>query len=185
MIKINLLSSRQKRKDPFYEQRVLQGQVGIGIGILLLIIGACWVLERTLTQQHNTSLREKQSKEQMLATLNDEAKQLRQLEQTRTVLLTDYHLLESPDSQKRIPVVLMDVVSRSLDSLNLWLFNLSINELEVELEGRALDGKDILQFVENLERSAVFGNLTTVETRIEHGQSAAVHHFNLSFRMKG
>ena len=185
MIKINLLSARQKRQYPFYQQWVLQGQVGIGIGILLLTIGTCWVLEKTLTQQHNTALQEKQSKEQMLATLNDEAKQLRQLEQTRTVLLTDYHLLESPDSQKMIPVVLLDVVSRSLDPLNLWLFNLSIDELEVELKGRALDGKDILRFVENLERSAVFGNLRTVETRIEHGQSAAVHHFNLSFRMKG
>ena len=93
--------------------------------------------------------------------------------------------MKQQSDNKFAPVSLLDMISRSLNPLNLWLHHLGVDGKNVEIEGRGWQSEDILKFVDTLEQSPHWGNLLAIETRKESYHNIPVYHFNLRFTMNG
>ena len=182
MTKINLLP--YKRKSSLRKEWILGVQLGLGSGMLILMLTACWVWGLTVTKHYDTLLKHKESKERILAELSEKSKQLEREEERRSVLFSDFSLLTRGHPQNSTTVILLDGITRSSNPLDLWLSRLSNQGSQVEVEGRALKSHDILSFVDDLERNTFFEDLQTLEMRSEHDQGFDVHHFTLRFTIK-
>jgi type IV pilus assembly protein PilN len=182
MIRINLLPHQRRGKDhkpnPFFVQ------LAVGCGVLLLTLAGCGIWGFTLTQQSADLQKEKLAQEQVLKKLRDRLNEIEQLAQKKVVLLADHHLLEKNQSRKLTPVILLDLVSQSLDPLILWLHRLSFDGSNVEIEGQALRGDDVGQFVANLEQTVLFKALQVIKTHSNNVQGLPVQNFTIRFSIK-
>ena len=157
----------------------------IGVAVSLVILGMCWMWTLSLNQELQALLDKKVAKEQMLAVLKKKSKQLALVQDKYKALVTRSHLMDQSFRKKIVPVTLMDVISRSLDPLNLWLHRVSVNGENVEINGRGGKPEDVLTFVNTLERSQIWRNLLGIETKTESFQGLAVYQFSLRFTLDG
>ena len=184
MIKINLLPQPNKLEAWVQDQR-MQVHTAIGVAVFIVIVGMCWMWTLALNQELQVLLDEKVSKEQISTELKKKSQQIELIQDKHKTLVTRSHLMGQSFSKKFVPVTLMDVISRSLDPLNLWLRRVSVNGENVEIDGRGGQTEDILKFVDTLEQSPIWRNLLAVETKAESYQGFPMYHFTLRFTIDG
>ena len=180
MIKINLLPKPQKSegREPCGTKR---GPRALGVAAFLVIIGMCWMWTLALNQELQTLLDHKVVKEQKLVELKKKEQQIQLIQDQYKVLLIRSDFIEQNLRKKFLPITFMDVISRNLDPLNLWLHRVSLNGMDVEIDGRGGNSEDIVQFVDSLEQSPIWQSLIAIETKPESIQGQSVYHFTLRF----
>lgn len=183
MIKINLISlqSRLGRK----QGRVFSSQTVLLFGLALIVLSILGIWSVSVHRQYNILLNEKNVMRRELAGLKQQSQQTEKLEKTHADLLARIRLLENRPERKFWPVRLMDLISRSLNPLSLWLLHVLMDGRKVEIEGRGLKSEEIQKFVNTLEQSAVWENLEAIEMQKESYEDLPVYHFNLRFTMTG
>ena len=184
MIKINLLPQPNKT-ERCEQDRMMPVPAVVGVAVFLVIFGICWIWTISLNQELQALLDEKVAKEHISAELKKKSQLFKLAQDKQQALLTRSHLIDQGVSKKFVPVTLLDVVSRSLDPLPLWLHRVSVNGENVEIAGRGGKPEDVWQFVDALERSPIWRNLLGVETKTESFQGLPVYHFTLRFTLDG
>ena len=184
MIKINLLP-QPNQSEGWEQDRMMPVPTVIGVAVFLVILGMCWMWTLTLNQELQALLDEKVAKERISAELKKKSQHIQLVQDQHQALVTRSLLMDQSVSNKFDPVTLMDVISRSVDPLNLWLHQVSVNGENVEITGRGGKSEDVLAFVDTLERSPIWHNLLGVETKTESFQGFPVHHFTLRFTLDG
>ena len=184
MIRINLLP-QPRISGGENQDRTMRVHAAIGVSVFLVTFGICWMWTLALNQELQALLDEKFVKEQISSELQKKSQQIELVQDKHEALVMRSHLMEQSFDKKFVPVTLMDVISRSLDPLNLWLYRVSVNGKNVEIDGRGLQTEDILKFVDSLEQTAIWQNLLAVETKAESFQGSSVYHFSLSFTIDG
>ena len=184
MIKINLLPP-SRNPEGWKQDRSMQVHSAIGVAVSLVIIGMCWMWTLAFNQELQSLLDKKVVKEQKIAELKKKAQQIQLVQDQHQALLMRSELMEQRFSKKFLPVTFMDVISRSLDPLNLWLHRVSLNGEDVEIDGRGGQNEDIFKFVDSLEQSPIWQNLIAIETKPESFQGQSVYHFTLRFTVDG
>ena len=85
--------------------------------------------------------------------------------------------------QKLFPVIALDEVSRGIDSLDIWLTALSVDQKEVVIEGKAFSREGIDTFVDNLEQSSVFESLIKMQIQpLPSADAENMHQFIFHFQ---
>jgi len=173
MIRINLLPAREARRRVELRR---QFQVALVTG-LAVVGGGVW----GYTLQ-NSAL---EARQQELAGIDQEIKRLeavikevQQFETKKAQLDKKVGAIEDIKIKQRRPAQLLDDISRSLPD-QMWLVSIKDAGGGVQISGKSFDNVGIAAFMENLERSASFGNVELVESKSELLQGRQVVAFTV------
>lgn len=183
MTKINLLRAPHGRGAK--QQRDLQIEAGVAVGVLILTIGVCGYASITLDREVEAIELEKQQKQKQLTVLKEKAKQVQEFEQKKKLLEDKNRAIEQLRKDQEGPVRILDYVSQSLEPLKLWIVRLHAKGKEVEVEGRALTHDDIAEFVTNLRRTDYFDSVRLLETRSGNEGKITLYQFRMGLTQKG
>jgi len=166
MITINLLPHRSS--PMCRESAGVSRPLALGIVAVLLSGTVCWGWGSSLFKQRDLVRHEKNSKEQMLASIsanksNDET--LLDMQSRHDRLMAPAKFLAKYREDHYLPIRILDDISQSLEPLDLWLLALSIESDDVLIEGNALSHKDVGRFIQNLEESSSLKRLIKMETQ--------------------
>ncbi|MCX5724101.1 MAG: PilN domain-containing protein [Nitrospirae bacterium] len=183
MIRINLLLGPDgRRAKPQYDVRA---QALLGVGLLLITLAGCWWYAISLDAEIDARKIEKQEKEQHVAQLKAQVKQVSDFESRKKTLEDKNRIIDELEKSRGGPVKVLDHVSQSLEPLKLWLVRIAITGKDVDLEGRAATNDDVVEFVNNLRRTDYFTDINLQESRAAVESQLNIYQFKLGFRLKG
>ena len=183
MIKINLLPVKRagkKTKAPADEALM---QLGIGLGVVLIFLGACgyrWQMwEGEIALQ--TQLKESKTKE--VEALKKKVQEVDDYEKKKQALENQVRIIEQLRKNQGGPVRLLDYLSQSLDPLKVWLSSVE-GDAQVTVAGKALTNDDIVEFIKNLQQSKHFSSVTLQESVQATEEGITVYSFRLTMTVK-
>ncbi|MGH7254114.1 MAG: PilN domain-containing protein, partial [Nitrospiraceae bacterium] len=119
MIRINLLAGPRARKvRPQWDVRA---ELTLGVGLVVLTLGACFYYSAMLDQEIEARQAEKQDKQKQVAALKEKVKQVEDFEKRKKLLEDKNRIIEQLEKARFGPVRVLDYVSRSLEPLKVWL----------------------------------------------------------------
>jgi len=187
MITINLLP---RRPLPMRRESVdLYRPLVLGILAVLLSGTVCWGWGSSLLERRDLMRQKKNFKEQMLSSMianTQNGEKLLEAQDRQGRLMAHAQFLAKNNKQRNLPILILDEISRSLESLDLWLLALSIEGNDVSIEGNALSHKAVGQFIQSLEESTMFGRLVRMETQPHTlHEDHVTQKFSLQFTTQG
>lgn len=151
-----------------------------GIGVILLTLILCWAWRDTLMSERDHLRQIKKSQEQTLATMMAKREEIGNSLNRHPARAS---FLSEKWQQKLFPVIALDEVSRGIDSLDIWLTALSVDQKEVVIEGKAFSREGIDTFVDNLEQSSVFESLIKMQIQpLPSADAENMHQFIFHFQ---
>jgi type IV pilus assembly protein PilN len=178
MIKINLLSSQKakktRKKIEIQSQLILASVV---LSVILLIWGYVWILLNEKVD-HLQSNKAKLTTE--LGALKAKVKEVENYERDKKVVEDKIKIIQQLRKNQSIPVFLLDEVSKSLPE-RVWLVGLVEQGGTVDLEGRATTNGEIVDFINNLKKSALFKDIQILESRQSMEGAISIYNFKLKW----
>ena len=173
MIAINLL--RRPLANEQRRRRRCQIELSVGVFLIVGILVASgliwWNMDRSIS-----SLREQEAQRM---------DRLRGVEHFQSQLEATSHQLDDVKErsrqvtnllvQRRQAIQVLDVVSRSLDPLRLWLSDLEMEQGQVKLMGFSESKDQIVKFAKLLNQDSLFQNVTVREAGRVPGESSSYH----------
>jgi len=184
MIRINLLAGPRARKG-VRPQWDVRAELALGVGLIVLTLGACFYYSVMLDQEIEARQAEKRDKQRQVAVLKEKVKQVEDFEKRKKLLEDKNRIIEQLEKARFGPVRVLDYVSRSLEPLKLWLVRLTIKGNTVEVEGRALTNDDVVEFVNSLRQTDYFSSILLRESRAATEGKVNVYQFRLDLTLKG
>ena len=175
MIKINLLGEEQRT-----DSSVVAWIVGMGVSWLLLFASAGFLYTDVYAGLDMRRLEfDLLSKD--LAVLKEKTKEVQELEEKRGELEQKLAVIEELRLNKLGPVKVLDQLNISVPE-RAWLTEVSERSSMIEISGYAIDGQTVASFMDQLERSDYFGDIT-VDTRAEARDGVKLQLFTLRARL--
>jgi type IV pilus assembly protein PilN len=182
MIRVNLLAEPRaagaKQRDDIRQQAV------VALGLVILTASICLYYSGTLDRKIEALQAGKQEKRKQLAVLQDKLRQVQDYEQRKRLLEDKNRVIDRLEWSQSGPVMVLDLVSQSLEPVRLWLVHLSLKDNAVELEGKALTNDDVVEFVHNLRRTEYFTSVRLAESRAGLDAKTNVFQFKLNMMLK-
>ena len=163
MIRVNLVKSEKKdieENDLSYPAEP-KGKKKAPLGNLLLalaivVVGALAFLQKTGLDTERTLLAEARTEK---AKLQPVVVKLDQVEQQKAFLEKKIGLINGLKARQGGAVRIMEEISRDLPDW-VWFTEANLRPQGLELKGRALSNIQISDFMRNLEKSGLFGNVS-------------------------
>ena len=184
MIKINLLPVKRaarKVKAPADDSLM---QVGIGVGVILIFLGACGYRWQILTDEVAMQTQVKTTKAKELEELKKKVIEVEDFEKKKLQLEDKNRIIEQLRKNQSGPVKLLDHLSRSLDPLKIWLLSVD-GDTQVTVSGKALTNDDIVEFIRNLQRTNYFSLVSLDESVQGTDDGVTVYSFRIKVTVKG
>lgn len=184
MIKINLLPVKRvaakKAKVPVDEAVF---QLVVGLGILLVFVGACGYRWLMLVDEVALQTQLKESKTKELESLKKKVQEVEDYEKNKQLLEDKNRIIEQLRKNQGGPVRLLDYLSQSMDPLKVWLTNVD-GDKEIALTGKALTNDDIVEFIRNLQQSGYFAGVLLEESRQTAEEGLIIYSFRIKMSVK-
>lgn len=184
MIKINLLPVKRavkKAKAPTDEALM---QIGIGVGIVLIFLGACGYRWQMLSDEVETQKQVQVSKTKELDDLKKKVLEVEDFEKKKRLLEDKNRIIEQLRKNQSGPVKLFDYLSQSLDPLKVWLVSVE-GDSQVTVSGKALTNDDIVEFIRNLQRTTYFSTVSLDESVQGTDDGVTIYQFRIKMTVKG
>ena len=179
MIKVNLLPVKKRKKA-----KQLPGFV-VTMVLLLVVTG---VISAYLVYFLNGKVSARQERiaknEAKIAELSKKIKSVENYESLNTTYQKHKEIIEQLGKNKTLPVKVLDEVSVLLP-VGVWLTSLEIKGTEINLGGMAFTNSDVVNYVDNLKKSAFFADAYLKESMQQTSSGYPVYRFSLSFKVKG
>lgn len=183
MIKINLLPIKRagkKTKAPADEALM---QLGIGLGVVLIFLGACGYRWQSNMDEIALQTQLKESKTKEVEALKKKVQEVEDYEKKKLSLENQVRIIEQLRKNQGGPVRLLDYLSQSLDPVKVWLSNVE-GDAQVTVTGKALTNDDIVEFIKNLQQSKYFSSVTLQESVQALDEGVTVYAFKLTMTVK-
>ena len=178
MIKINLLPVKKRKKA-----RQLPGFV-VSMVLLLVVAG---VISAYLIYFLNSRVSARQEtiakNEAKLTELSTKIKAVENYEKLNATYQKNKEIIEQLGKNKTLPVKVLDEVSTLLP-VGVWLTTLDIKGTEINLAGMAFTNSDVVNFVDNLKKSALFTDVYLKESMQQPSAGFSAYSFSLAFKVK-
>lgn len=178
MIKVNLLATSPGAAPPREWFPREQRAALAGFALLFVTAGTLagwWVyLDRTRSSI-NTRITADSAE---LNQLKDAAKLVDEATARRTELAERLGLIDRLQAAKRIPVSLLETVSKSVPD-GLWLLDLSQKGDSITVDGRAMSITAVTDFAEHLQNSGMFEHPVDITTSTDTVDAESVVHFQV------
>jgi type IV pilus assembly protein PilN len=184
LIKINLLPVKRavrKVKAPTDEALM---QIGIGMVVVLIFIGACGYRWQMLSDEVETQKQVKVNKTKELDDLKKKVLEVEDFEKKKRLLEDKNRIIEQLRKNQSGPVKLLDHLSQSLDPLKVWLVSVE-GDSQVTVSGKALTNDDIVEFIRNLQRTAYFSTVSLDESVQGIDDGVTIYSFRIKMTVKG
>jgi type IV pilus assembly protein PilN len=183
VIKINLLPVRRAVKKTKVPVDEAVFQLGVGLGIVLVFMGACGYRWQMLLDEVALQTQLQESKTKELEALKKKVQEVEDYEKNKQLLEDKNRIIEQLRKNQGGPVRLLDHLSQSLDPLKIWLTNVE-GDKEVTLSGKALTNDDIVEFIRNLQQSGYFVGVLLEESRQTPEEGLIIYSFRLKMVVK-
>ena len=183
MIKINLLPVKRAAKKAKAPVDEAVFQLGVGLGVVLVFIGACGYRWQMLVDEVALQTQIKESKTNELEVLKKKVQEVEGYEKNMRLLEDKNRIIEQLRKNQGGPVRLLDYLSQSLDPLKVWLTNVE-GDKEVILSGKALTNDDIVEFIRNLQQSGYFAGVLLEESRQSGEEGLIIYSFKIKMAVK-
>lgn len=161
MIKINL--ARQLLAASAERESSTQGYVWVGVVVCLgICAGSAWWTYSQF-QEHESLLMEKQIQAQSLAKITETVGRLEHYLEEKKRFSEIFQVVHGKESEKKLPMILLDGISRSVEGLEVWLDRVQMVDQVVELRGQSFALQDIGKYIDALENHQVITELPVVE----------------------
>ncbi len=183
MIKINLLPIKRagkKTKAPADEALM---QLGIGLGVVLIFLGACGYRWQSNMDDIALQTQLKESKTKEVEALKKKVQEVEDYEKKKLALENQVRIIEQLRKNQGGPVRLLDYLSQSLDPVKVWLSSVE-GDAQVAVTGKALTNDDIVEFIKNLQQSKYFSSVTLQESVQALDEGVPVYSFKLTMTVK-
>jgi Tfp pilus assembly protein PilN len=167
MIRVNLLKPEQKDireapidHSPHAQAEKKQPKIGlIFLFVIMAIVLVYYFQDRSLKNERrllNDAFEEKR-------TLQDVATLLVQVEEQKSLLERKINLINSLTSHQHVAVNIMDELSLNIPDW-VWLVEVSYDQNEVRIKGKALSNTLIADYILSLENSPSFTNVNLISS---------------------
>ncbi|TLY30103.1 MAG: hypothetical protein E6K62_09015 [Nitrospirae bacterium] len=184
MIKINLLPVKRAAKKAKVPVDTAMFQLVVGLGIVLVFVGACGYRWQMLVDEVALKTQIKESKTKELDALKKKVQEVEDYEKNKRLLEDKNRIIEQLRKNQGGPVRLLDYLSQSLDPLKIWLTSVD-GDAQVAINGKALTNDDIVQFIRNLQQSGYFADVMLEESRQAPEEGLIIYQFRLKMSVKG
>ena len=184
MIKINLLPVKRAAKKAKVPVDTAMFQLVVGLGIVLVFVGACGYRWQMLVDEVALRTQIKESKTKELDALKKKVQEVEDYEKNKRLLEDKNRIIEQLRKNQGGPVRLLDYLSQSLDPLKIWLTSVD-GDTQVAINGKALTNDDIVQFIRNLQQSGYFADVMLEESRQAPEEGLIIYQFRLKMSVKG
>ena len=184
MIKINLLPVKRAAKRAKVPVDTAMFQLVVGLGIVLVFVGACGYRWQMLVDEVALKTQIKESKTKELDALKKKVQEVEDYEKNKRLLEDKNRIIEQLRKNQGGPVRLLDYLSQSLDPLKIWLTSVD-GDAQVAINGKALTNDDIVQFIRNLQQSGYFADVMLEESRQAPEEGLIIYQFRLKMSVKG
>jgi type IV pilus assembly protein PilN len=184
LIKINLLPVKRaakKIKTPADEAMM---QLGIGLGVALIFLGACGYRWQMLVDEVTLQTQTKETKTKELDALKIKVQEVEDYEKKKRLLEDKVRIIEQLRKNQGGPVRLLDYLSQGLDPVKVWLTSVE-GDAQVVVVGKALTNDDIVEFIKNLQQSNYFSSVTLQESVQSLEDGITVYSFKIGMAVKG
>lgn len=183
MIKINLLPVKRAAKKVKRPADEALMQLGIGLGVTLIFLGACGYRWQMLVDEVAQQTQVKAAKTKELEELKKKVQEVEDFEKKKRLLEDKNRIIEQLRKNQGGPVRLLDYLSQSLDPLKVWLTSVD-GDTDVTVLGKALSNNDIVEFIRNLQQSNYFSLVALQESVQTLEESVTVYSFKLNVKVK-
>jgi len=184
VIKINLLPVKRAGKKAKVPVDTAMFQLVVGLGIVLVFVGACGYRWQMLVDEVALKTQIKESKTKELDALKKKVQEVEDYEKNKRLLEDKNRIIEQLRKNQGGPVRLLDYLSQSLDPLKIWLTSVD-GDAQVAINGKALTNDDIVQFIRNLQQSGYFADVMLEESRQAPEEGLIIYQFRLKMSVKG
>jgi len=184
VIKINLLPVKRAAKKAKVPVDTAMFQLVVGLGIVLVFVGACGYRWQMLVDEVALKTQIKESKTKELDALKKKVQEVEDYEKNKRLLEDKNRIIEQLRKNQGGPVRLLDYLSQSLDPLKIWLTSVD-GDAQVAINGKALTNDDIVQFIRNLQQSGYFTDVMLEESRQAPEEGLIIYQFRLKMSVKG
>jgi len=184
VIKINLLPVKRAAKRAKVPVDTAMFQLVVGLGIVLVFVGACGYRWQMLVDEVALKTQIKESKTKELDALKKKVQEVEDYEKNKRLLEDKNRIIEQLRKNQGGPVRLLDYLSQSLDPLKIWLTTVD-GDAQVAINGKALTNDDIVQFIRNLQQSGFFTDVMLEESRQAPEEGLIIYQFRLKMSVKG
>jgi len=184
VIKINLLPVKRAAKKAKVAVDTAMFQLVVGLGIVLVFVGACGYRWQMLVDEVALKTQIKEGKTKELDALKKKVQEVEDYEKNKRLLEDKNRIIEQLRKNQGGPVRLLDYLSQSLDPLKIWLTTVD-GDAQVAINGKALTNDDIVQFIRNLQQSGFFTDVMLEESRQAPEEGLIIYQFRLKMSVKG
>ena len=183
MIKINLLPVKRAAKRAKVPVDTAMFQLVVGLGIVLVFVGACGYRWQMLVDEVALKTQIKEGKTKELDALKKKVQEVEDYEKNKRLLEDKNRIIEQLRKNQGGPVRLLDYLSQSLDPLKIWLSTVD-GDVQVAITGKALTNDDIVQFIRNLQQSGYFIDVMLEESRQSAEEGLIIYLFRLRMSVR-
>ncbi|MDO8547649.1 MAG: PilN domain-containing protein [Nitrospirales bacterium] len=158
-------------------------QLGIGLGVVLIFLGACGYRWQSNMDEIALQTQLKESKTKEVEALKKKVQEVEDYEKKKLSLENQVRIIEQLRKNQGGPVRLLDYLSQSLDPVKVWLSNVE-GDAQVTVTGKALTNDDIVEFIKNLQQSKYFSSVTLQESVQALDEGVTVYAFKLTMTVK-
>jgi len=176
MIRINLLPAREARRRGEVRRQLYVAAVAVVVALGIGIWG--YMAQNSDLGAHQQELA---GIEEEIKRLDQVIKEVQKFETKKTQLDKKVGAIEDIKTKQRRPAHMLDEISRSLPD-QMWLISIKDSGGGLQISGKSFDNVGIAAFMENLERSSLFGSVELVESKSELLQGRQVVAFTVVAR---
>jgi type IV pilus assembly protein PilN len=174
MIRINLIPTKAARKKEGAILQLVTGAIAIGIALVV-----CWWINRDIEKkiqaeqlvqaELNAKINQLQS---IIAEVEDYKKKQRDLE-------AKINTIKDLNEKRSGPVKFLDEFTTVLPR-KAWVTNFRETDKQLTLEGAAIDGASVSDFIDSLRSSRFFYNVQLIQVQQASEQGKKVQRFNIT-----
>ncbi len=154
MIKINLLPFRVARK-----KENIRKQISMFLLLILLTVVALFWYTQSINKQI-LSIKEKTVQiNQQIAKYKEKADRVAQIKKDLKILEEKLEIVSTLKKQRNKQLILFDGMTDLIIPTRMWLESFKTNQTSVTIKGIAFDNPTIAEFMEKLEKSALFSTI--------------------------
>lgn len=174
MIRINLLPVREEKKRESARQ-----SISIGILSVILLVLVLGFFHINAYRRINTLNSEIKSTGDEINRLNKVVGDVEKYQKRKKELQEKIKVIDALSRKKTGPVRILQELSKITPS-KLWVISLQESDLQLTLDGIALDNETIASFMMNMERSAYFSNVELIQSQQETQKNLKLKKFNIT-----
>jgi type IV pilus assembly protein PilN len=196
MIKVNLLKdagNKQKKSDstfadysakmPMAGNSALIKRVGFLLLPILLIYIYNWRTENGLKDNIANLTKNSATLDSQLEGLKPELDVMEQLKVTKNKISLEVNTIKELSKKRYFYAKILDSL-QTLIPEKAWIIKLNVKDQVVSIEGRATEDSVISAFMQSLEESPYFSNVTWVDSREVTEPQGVVKSFNIRFNLE-